>query len=128
MSQALNCIWVVLSLWAFARWVYCSSRCRSARRGELFALVCVLVLLFPIISENDDLLQQQLWNTPVSTAFKNLIKLQTGCGNGTTPESSVQPAMFPGLAAQEVPGEEPSIFLSTVCCGATGDRSPPRIS
>jgi hypothetical protein len=127
-SQALNCIWVVLALWAFAHWLCRSSRLRSARRVELFGLVCVLALLFPVISENDDLLQQQLWSTPVSTIFKNVTKLQSLCENGTTPEGSAQPALLPGRAAQDLSGNKPAVLLSATFPGATGDRSPPHIS
>ena len=128
MSQALNCIWVALSLLAFTQWLCRSSRDGPTRRGGVFVLVCVLAILFPVISENDDLLQQQLWNTPVSTVFQNLTKLSLVCENGTTPEGSAQPALFPSRAPQELPGNEPAVLLSATSPGATGDRSPPRIS
>ena len=128
MSHVLNCIWVALALWAFARWACRFSRGGSARRTELSGLVCALALLFPVISDNDDLVQQQLWNTPVSKAFKNLTRLQPACDNGAMPEGSARLTLFRRRAALELPGDKLAGLQSTTFSGATGDRSPPRSS
>jgi len=127
-SHVLNCIWVALALWAFARWACRFSRGGSARRAELSGLVCALALLFPVISVNDDLLQQQLWNTPVSKAFKSLTRLQPACENGATPVGSARPALFPSRTAQKLLDNDLAGLQSATFSGATGDRSPPRSS
>ncbi len=127
MSQVLNCIWVLLSLWAFVHCLGRSSRRSSARRAQLFGLLCVLALLFPVISDNDDLLQQQLLSSPVSPVLKTLLKVKAVCENGTAPVNSAHPARFPSWAAQGLINE-PAVFVSTTFVGATGDRSPPRFS
>jgi hypothetical protein len=59
MELLLNLIWLGLAIGALAAFV--EGRRRSARTAEapfglsLLALVCVLVLLFPVISASDDL-------------------------------------------------------------------------
>ncbi len=128
MSQGLNCIWALLSLWAFVHFLGGSSRQSSARRAQLFGLLCVLALLFPVISDNDDLLQQQLLSSPVSPVLKTLLKVKAVGENGTTPAGSAHPALFLSRAAQGLIGNEPAVFVSTTFVGATGDRSPPPLS
>ncbi len=128
MSQALNCIWSVLSLWAFVHWLCTSPHRRSVRREQLFGLVCVLVLLFPVVSDNDDLLQQELLGAPASPVLKSLFTAKAACENGMIPVGSASHTLFLSRAAQEIIHKEPAFFFSAQSIGATGDRSPPRIS
>jgi hypothetical protein len=53
MELILNLIWVVLAVSALCAWGWRRSRPQS--RPHLIALVCLLALLFPVISATDDL-------------------------------------------------------------------------
>ena len=128
MSHLLNWIWVLLSVAAFVHWLRPSSRQRSPHRVGLFGLICVLALLFPVISDNDDLLQQEALSTPVSPVLKSLLQVKIACEHGTTPEIPAGDLVFPARAAQKLAAGQPAIVVSVVSLGATGDRSPPRIS
>ncbi|MGA3196508.1 MAG: hypothetical protein ABSD39_16035 [Terriglobales bacterium] len=57
MELFLNLCWLALLLPAYTLWRQRASSNRSARTSSLFicTLVCVLVLLFPVISASDDL-------------------------------------------------------------------------
>lgn len=128
MNQVLNCIWVLLSLWAFVRWRCVSCRGRSARRLGLCGLICTLTLLFPVISENDDLLQQEVLSAPVSPIVKSLSKVKTACDSCTMTGGASSCMPLPSPAVQKFIASEPAIFISALSLGATGDRSPPRLS
>jgi hypothetical protein len=127
-NQVLNCIWVLLSLWAFVQWLALSSRGRSARRLGLCGLICALTLLFPVISDNDDLLQQEVLSTPVSPIVKSLSKVKAACESCTVTGGPSCCMPFPSPAVQKFIATEPAIFISALSLGATGDRSPPRLS
>ena len=127
MGQGLNCIWVLLSAVALVHSLRRSPRCGATRRVELFGLICVLVLLFPVISANDDLLQQQALNNPVSPILKSLWNGKAVCENGTAPGSACR-LLLPGLAAQGMVASEATLLISLLSLGATKDRSPPRTS
>jgi hypothetical protein len=126
-NQVLNCIWVLLSLWAFVRWL-CLSSHRSARRLGLCGLICTLSLLFPVISDNDDLLQQEVLGAPVSPIVKSLSKVKTACDSCTMTGRAPSCMPLPSPAVQKFIASEPAIFISALSLGATGDRSPPRLS
>ena len=126
MSQGLNCIWVLLSAVALVHMLRRSPRCGATRRMELFGLICVFVLLFPVISANDDLLQQQALNNPVSPILKSLWNGQAVCENGTAALGSTCRLLLPGLGAQGLVATEAGVLISFPSLGATKDRSPPR--
>lgn len=125
MSQVLNCIWVLLSVWAFLHWLGLPSRQSSAARAQLFGLLCVLALLFPVISDNDDLVQQQLLSSPASPVLKSLIKAIAVCDDATALWSSVKSGLFRNLPAQSLTGSEPVLLVAASFAVASGDRSPP---
>jgi hypothetical protein len=59
METTLNLIWLLVTiaavwLWRF-RWTVSRENRRHSRRMESIAMVCVLALLFPVISLTDDL-------------------------------------------------------------------------
>jgi hypothetical protein len=59
METILNLIWLVITLvaiwlWRF-RWISSRSNSRRDARLEAVAMVCILALLFPVISLTDDL-------------------------------------------------------------------------
>jgi hypothetical protein len=127
-GQVLNCVWVLLSLGAFVRWLWLSSRERPARRLPLCGLICALTLLYPVISDNDDLIQQEPLSVPASPVLKSLFQAKAVCENGTTPVESAHAALFVGWVTQGLVSNEPRAFVSTTLSGATGDRSPPQVS
>jgi hypothetical protein len=59
MEAILNFLWLVIALAAIWRWRFCWSVSRQDRkhskRIEGVAMVCILALLFPVISLTDDL-------------------------------------------------------------------------
>ncbi len=128
MSQVLNWIWVLVAMWTFVHWLRRSSHDRSARRAQLFGLICVLTLLFPVISDNDDLVQQEALSAPVSPALKSLLKVKIACENGTIPVGSACRFLSLSRTAQALVARQPAIFIPISSLGATGDRSPPHIS
>jgi hypothetical protein len=121
-------VWVLLSLGAFVRWLCLSSRERPARRLALCGLICALTLLYPVISDNDDLIQQEPLNAPASPVLKSLFQAKAVRENGTAPVEPAHAVLFAGWVPQGLVGNEPRLFVSPTFCGATGDRSPPRIS
>ena len=128
MGQALNCIWALLSLWMFIHWLWRSSAGKSAGRLGLCGLVCTLALLFPVISANDDLLQREFWNAPVSPVLKSLLKATTSCERGTAAVRTGRCALRLSRAVCSFITADPATFIPSLSRGATGDRSPPRVS
>lgn len=128
MSQVLNCTWVLLSIWVFVSWLCRSSRRGISRRLQLFGLTCGLALLFPVISDNDDLLQQQLLNAPVSPVLKSFVNVKVACDTGVSAVGPPVCALFPARAVHELISSGPNVLHSGLSVGATGDRSPPRLS
>ncbi len=124
----LNFFWVLLSVSALVGWVCRYWRRSSAYRRGLAGLICVLVLLFPVISSNDDLLLQQFLVTPVSPVLKAFLDGRVFSDNGTPPSPSAPVALPLRGATEEVIGDEPPLPPCGAPVGATGDRSPPRIS
>jgi len=127
-GQVLNWIWVLLAVWAFVHWLRCSSHDSSARRTQLFGLICVLTLLFPVISDKDDLLQQEALGTPASPVLKSFLKFKAACEDESTPAGSACRLLFPSWTAQELVAKDFDRFIFVPSLDATGDRSPPCIS
>ena len=127
MGQVLNCIWVVLSLWMFVHWRTRSSAGNSCRAG-LCGLVCLLTLLFPVISANDDLMQCDLWDAPVSPLLKALTKPQVGYENGAALVcgASTEPLLSSPVCAFVAP--ESTSIVPLLFCSSVSDRSPPSLS
>ena len=128
MGQALNCIWALLSLWMFVHWLWRSSAGKSAGRLGLCGLVCTLALLFPVISANDDLLQREFWNAPVSPVLKSLLKAKTSCESGTAAVRAESCELRPSRAVCRFIAVAAATLIAGLSLGATGDRSPPRVS
>jgi hypothetical protein len=128
LGQVLNFFWVLLSVSALVGWVCRYWRRSSAYRGGLAGLICALVLLFPVISPNDDLLLQQFLVTPVSPVLKAFLDGRVFSDNRTPPSPSAPVVLPLRRATEEVIGDESPLPPCAVPVGATGDRSPPRIS
>ena len=127
MSQALNWIWALLAVAAFIHWLRSSSYPRSARWTALFGLICMVTLLFPVISDNDDLLQQEALGAPPSI-LKSFLTLKAAFENRSTPAGTAYRLLLPSWAAQGLVAEDSDLFISVPSLDATGDRAPPRIS
>ena len=127
-GQVLNCIWALLSVWMFVHWVWRSPAGRSAGRSGLCGLVCTLTLLFPVISANDDLLQREFWNAPVSPILKSILKATTSCESGATPMCAASCELCLSRAVHKFIAADVASLLSVLSLGATGDRSPPRLA
>lgn len=128
MGEVLNYIWALLSLWMLIRWLWRSSAGKSAGRLGLCGLVCTLTLLFPVISDNDDLLQREFCNAPVSAVLKSQLKAKTACDSGTT---AVQASSGDLRLSRCVLGRisaDTALFPPVWLHGSTGVRSPPRFS
>lgn len=101
METLLNLLWVLVSGAIFARWI---GQRRNLYRGsgpavQMFALVCTVVLLFPVISATDDLQAAALAvETKDSQQNPNKCWAQRPCGhtNGSpTPPAILQSLVFP---------------------------------
>jgi hypothetical protein len=92
------------------------------------ALLCVLTLVFPLISDDDDLLQQQMASD--ADAVSILIKVCGDCKDYIGGLSTVLPAVFarPALIGDNdcTSGCQLPRYRSAEAY-ATGDRSPPRL-
>lgn len=55
MENLLNLCWVLLAVAALLAWRCQATHARAGQRRRLVALLCVLALMFPVISASDDL-------------------------------------------------------------------------
>ena len=129
MPGLLNSCWAVLAFCAALH--YLRSTAHSGTPGRLqraLALGCALALLFPVVSADDDLQQQQMASE--AGAVSRIIKASADHDNCKAPLSAVLPAVLamPALASSV---ESPVDFQPPVCrtlrAHATGDRSPPQV-
>jgi len=127
-GQVLNCIWALLSLWMFIHWLWRFPAGRSAGQSGLCGLVCTLILLFPVIFANDDLLQREFWNAPVSPVLKSILKATTSCETGATPMCAANCELRLSRAVHKFRAANAASFLSVLSLGSAGDRSPPRLA
>lgn len=123
MSEVLNCIWALLAVGALIQWL-----CRSSHvafRPQLPGLICVVALLFPVISLNDDLLQQQLLVAPECPVLKALLKADAASHQVMPMIGAGLQSPSPTRAVQDVLCNDGRVFVFSACSTATGDRSPP---
>jgi hypothetical protein len=59
MVVLLNGVWVLVSFAAAWVWLHWRSRSRYPFSAQVFSLGCALIILFPVVSANDDLYVQQ---------------------------------------------------------------------
>ncbi len=130
MPGVLNSCWVVLALCAVVHYLRHGTHANPAARlkGAL-ALVCLLALLFPVISADDDLLQQQVASE--ADSFSCIIK---AAGNPQKSKARVTAVLVPAsvIAAIMTPLVDKTIDFTppvyrSLRSHTTGDRSPPQI-
>ena len=127
----LNLAWLVFSaaaLLAWTRWRRCSTDETVPLARGLMVLACILVLLLPVISISDDLVQ-----TPVLTEG---VRLQD---TWTAPESIVSPGVIPnglllaslntfGVRTTLLTQPERRAFPPELCWIPTVEKRPPPVS
>ena len=130
LEASLNLLWLVLAVGSLAHWLAPERTRRCHHLHGLVTLVFVLSLLFPVISANDDLAQQELINDAKSS--QSLVaSLRTDKplpGTVWVLNSAVPPtihlASYSPALADSV--SEPSVAASVTVLGdATGNHSPP---
>jgi len=127
MELLLNLIWVVLAaatLYAWGR-----RRNHPQSRPHLIALVCLLALLFPVISATDDLNAMRSEMEDSSPSKRSLKQAVTG---KTAWQPAIQPALLVAVFVALPQGEiyrvvitTPPLRFSTLSCAVPGDRAPP---
>jgi hypothetical protein len=128
MPGLLNSCWIVVAFCAALH--YFRSPAHSVSAGRLqraLALGCALAVLFPVISADDDLLQQQIASE--ADAVSRIIKASANSTDGKSHFSAALPValVMPVLMSAV---EDTVDFLPpahhALKAHANGDRSPPR--
>ncbi len=130
LEPRLNVLWALLAVGALGHWMYRRGSTCRLHPPELVGLIFVLSLLFPVISANDDLLQQEaIHETPASQCL--VAGLNTERQLSSSPSSRVvslalaapqfSPLLFNFERVAEIappPHDAPAIR-------ASGNHSPP---
>ncbi len=103
MELLLNALWLLTAAGAITLWYYGSSRAHAMRlknrtlSGQLVALGCALMLLFPVISVTDDLHAQQ---AVIEDSSRIILKARRaplgGMGTRQAPALVFDRAVLPG--------------------------------
>ncbi len=107
MELLLNLVWVLLAALALGRW----SRGRNQLRSpvHLIALICLLALLFPVISATDDL---HAMRPEIEDSTSNRRCLKHACGAAAHNPFSCSPALLTASDAAVPYGETGSLVIS----------------
>ncbi|MGB9255033.1 MAG: hypothetical protein WCC25_09385 [Candidatus Korobacteraceae bacterium] len=90
MELLLNLIWVALAMGSFAIFMRRQDRYKGGRAPywtSLFALTCILLLLFPIISASDDLHPSQTLMEDATRRVLHFASPQHSPAGGSAPNS-----------------------------------------
>ena len=128
-EASLNLLWVLLSLIAVLRWSSPSGRRNRRRLFALVTLIFVLALLFPVISANDDLAQQELINDAMtakslSATFK-ADKQPHSCGEVAAARPTASSCLVYAHGAAEFIPQAASNQSVARPGETTGNHSPP---
>ncbi len=129
LEVSLNLLWLLLGLIALVRWSSPSSTRNRRRPFALVTLIFILALLFPVISANDDVAQQELINDAMSakslSATFKADKQRHSCVDvAAAPPSDSPCAVYAPGAAEFTP--QPALNQSVATPGeTTGNHSPP---
>ncbi len=130
LEDALNGLWAMLALAAFAGWVLREQPRRHGRQLQLVSLVFVLALLFPIISANDDFALQE-FAEDVSNTQSVAIVLKSDHAQPSTAQAPVPAAVVPGpipaltLGLRELVSDAVGAAILPRLRHARGNHSPP---
>lgn len=129
MELLLNLIWVVLAVSALYAWGRRRSHPRS--RPALIALVCLLALLFPVISATDDLHAMRSEMEDSASSKRSLKQAVTG--KAVWQQTIHNPPALLASALVVLPrGETSRVVIPTppprfsvLSCVVQSDRAPP---
>lgn len=132
MELLLNLLWLLLVMPAFWLWHY--SRTAQEKRNPnpfhtLFALACLLVVLFPVISATDDM---QAMRAEIEESSSKKSICQTGIDKPHSSKWQFQPCLVSAEAAPVLPemvgGLPPasSSLTRSACFVPRAGRAPPR--
>ena len=125
--DTLDIVWFLLAYGAFAHWALCS---RETRRPlpELLSLGLLMVLLFPVISADDDLLVFRVPNEKQSTISAPEEQKQAAAVARLYSSPAVISSLFPAwFATVDLVAEPPTAFPAAPAGHATGNHSPPLV-
>jgi hypothetical protein len=122
-GEVLDCFWALLTVGALMHALLRSSR--RAFRAQLPSLLCILALLFPTISLNDDFLQQQLLLAPDSPVLTTLLKMTAASENITPTGRAGYYNLFLLPCGGGILHDQGYVSLTST--SAIGDRSPPPV-
>jgi len=135
MELLLNLAWLLLIVPAY--WVWRGSRISPARRRfsavqAMFALVCVLVVLFPVISATDDLLAMRPEIEESPSGKRNIRQLPSDKASGwhvtlQTPPALLKNADSFSFAPQFVNQPLGSPVVHSAVLISVAGRSPPTV-
>jgi hypothetical protein len=140
METILNLIWLAVTvaaiwLWRF-RWSVSRQNPRHGARMEVVAIVCVLALLFPVISLTDDLHPDMVPADTVSSK-RNLCLLVAHTSQAANSKLSLHAHHFPALVSLSTAAVEFSSagvvliepILQPRCASTPGiGRAPPSLA
>lgn len=132
LEGSLNVLWFLLALGALARWRAPEGSSGRSQLLGLVSLVFILLLLFPVISANDDLAQRDLINDArtshsITAVLKNEKQLShvapTGLLGRPMPLAAQTPVIDPAI--YELISEPAHVESVAAAGNATGNHSPP---
>jgi hypothetical protein len=131
MELLLNLIWIALAIGSFAIFMRRQDRYRSRHAHywtSMFALACILLLLFPIISASDDLHPTQALAEEATRRVLHLTSPLHFSAGSSTP--ALLPALLLGLLFALISSQPATSFTSKLCvldgyCFARDVRGPP---
>ena len=135
MELLLNLLWLTLALsaiWLWRREPAHAMHSRGHRRGRPFLLlICILVLLFPVVSATDDLHPMRAEMEESNPSKRTVRQAHAGktsawLTDGVPPARLIHLARF--FPERQVCGESSRYFLllpSNTSTGSAGSRAPP---
>ena len=129
MELLLNLVWVILAVSALGAWGWRRNHPHS--RPQLIALVCLLALLFPVISATDDL---HAMRSEMEDSSSNKRSLKQAVTGKTAWQQSIHnpPALLAAAFVALPQGETSRVAIttqplrvSTLFRAVPSDRAPP---
>jgi len=114
MELLLNLVWVVLAVAALCAWG--CRRGEAQSRSQLIAVICLMALLFPVISATDDLNAMRSEMEDSSPSKRGLKQAVTG---KTAWQQAIQnpPALLASAFVPQPAGEAGRVVISTASLG-----------
>jgi hypothetical protein len=127
MELILNLVWMLLAVAIVRLWVRYAPKEGSGRWTQIFALIMLILILFPVISVTDDLQASQTLAEDVTTLRRDIAT--THCYHLFAAESTVPPAAFTefavGFLCFVAPCHLPVPTVDNPAIAAIQNRPPP---